>query len=69
MNNIIVNRDSWVKCFSREYALTGQRSGVAIKETLAEKYGIEHWSKINLDEFRITFTDEKKKTYWALMWL
>lgn len=69
MKTIFVNRDNWTKCFSHEYSLTGQRSGKAVKEALAEKYGIEHWLKINLDEYKITFMDEKKMTYWVLRWL
>jgi hypothetical protein len=46
--------------------LTGRRSGEAVKEAVLEKYSIKHWEKINLDQFKITFTDEKKMTYWIL---
>ncbi len=66
MTTIIVNRDAWTKFFTYEYVLTGRRSGEAVKEAVFEKYSIKHWEKINLDQFKITFTDEKKMTYWIL---
>jgi hypothetical protein len=66
MTTIIVSRDAWVKFFTYEYVLTGRRSGEAVKEAVLEKYSIKHWEKINLDQFKITFTDEKKMTYWIL---
>lgn len=69
MTTITVGKDAWVKCFSHEYVLAGRRSGEATKEAVLEKYGIEHWEKINLDQFKITFIDEKKMTYWILRWL
>lgn len=69
MTTIIVNRDAWSKFFTYEYVLTGKRSGEAVKEAVFEKYSIKHWEKINLDQFKITFTDEKKMTYWILRWI
>ena len=66
MKTIIVSRDVWAKCFSFEYVLTGMGSGEAVKEAVLEKYGIEHWEKINLDEFKITFIDDEKITFWIL---
>ena len=68
MTTIIVSRGAWVNCFSLEYVLTGQRGGAAVKESIAEKYGIEHWERIDLDKFKMTFTDEKKATQWILRW-
>lgn len=71
ITTIIVSRDAWVKCFSLEYVLTGQSGAAAVKESLAEKYGIEHWEKTDLDhdQFKITFTDDEKMTLWILRWI
>jgi hypothetical protein len=68
MKTIIVSRDAWVKCFSLEYALTGRQGGDVVKESLAEKYGIEHWEKVDFDKFRMTFFDDEKMTLWILRW-
>jgi hypothetical protein len=68
MKTIIVSRDAWVKFFSHEYVLAGRRSGEATKEAVFEKYSIKHWEKINLDEFKITFIDDEKITFWILKW-
>lgn len=68
MTTLIVSRDCWAKCFSLEYVLTERRGGEAVKEAVLEKYGIEHWEKINLDQFKITFVDDKKMSYWVLRW-
>jgi hypothetical protein len=68
MTTIIVSRDSWLRCWSREYVLVGKLTGDPIKESLLEKYGIEYWHKINLDEYKLIFTDDEKMTYWILRW-
>ncbi len=68
MKTMIVSRDSWINCFNFEYNLKSGRTGQEIKDSFAEKYGIEHWTKIDLDKFEITFTDEKKMSYWILRW-
>jgi hypothetical protein len=71
MTTIIVSRDAWVKFFSYEYVLSERRTGEATKEAVFEKYSIKHWEKIDLDhdQFKITFTDEKKMTLWILRWI
>lgn len=68
MKSIIVDRDSWGKFFYHEYKLTGKQFGHATKEALFEKYGIEHWVRLNLDEYKISFVDDKKMTFWVLKW-
>lgn len=64
----IVSRESWSTCFNRTYIDYGSRSGSKTKEYLCDTYGVEHWEKINLDECRIKFNDEKKMVYWILRW-
>jgi hypothetical protein len=64
----MISRDSWAKCFYFEYVLAGSRGSGKVKEAVFEKYGIEHWEKINMDEYKLIFTDEKKMTYWMLKW-
>jgi hypothetical protein len=48
--------------------LVGKLTGNPIKESLLEKYGIEYWHKINLDEYKLIFTDDEKMTFWILKW-
>jgi hypothetical protein len=71
MTTIVVSRDAWLKFFSYEHVLTEKHSGEATKEAVFEKYSIKHWEKIDLshDQFKITFTDEKKMTLWILRWI
>jgi hypothetical protein len=68
MNTIIISRDVWHKCFSAEYIFNGHLGAAVVKEEIAEKYGIEHWERLDLDNFKMTFTDEKKMAYWILRW-
>lgn len=68
MTTLIVSRYSWFKCFSLEYSLPERRGGDEVKEAVLEKYGIDHWEKINQDEYKITFVDDKKMSYWLLRW-
>lgn len=68
MITIIVSKESWAKCFNRTYINHGSRMGSKTKEYLCDAYGIEHWHKINLDEYQLKFNDEKKMIYWMLRW-
>lgn len=61
----IVTRDSWLKCYADAYKW---RKPNLTFELLQEHYGIMYWDKINLDEVRLTFVDEKKMIYWMLKW-
>ncbi len=68
MKTMIVSRNSWINCFNFEYNLKSGRTGQEIKDSFAEKYGIERWEKINHHKSNIIFTDEKKISYWILRW-
>ena len=68
MRTIIVYRKSWSNCYNLTYIENGFRMSSKTLEYLTETYGIEHWEKINLDQYRIKFNDEVKMTYWLLKW-
>lgn len=61
----IVTRDSWLKCYTDTYKWGKPNLTF---ELIQEHYGISHWEKINFDEYRLTFVDEKKMIYWMLKW-
>lgn len=67
MKNIIVSRESWTNCFVMVYyKQVGKANDIV--ELMDKEYGITNWVRLNLDEYRITFTDEKKMTCWMLKW-
>lgn len=66
MTNIVVSRGQFMNCYNTEY-IFGRPDET--NEYLLEQYGIDHWIKIDLDNIKITFIDEKKMTYWMLKWL
>lgn len=69
MITLRVSRDSWGNCFNHTYVHHGLRLGSKTKEYLSDTYGIEHWEKIDLDQYRIRFSNETKMSLWILKWL
>ena len=63
----IVPRQAWINCFNDAFISASVEFDV--DEVLQELYGIQHWVKNNLDQYEITFTDDKKLTYFILKWL
>lgn len=68
MKIVIVSSKSWTECFSLAYKEIDTAGVQDVKELVSERYGIDHWEKINLDEYRVTFADDKKMAYWMLRW-
>lgn len=65
----IVSSGSWGACYNRTYINQGSRLASKTKEYLCDTYGVEHWQKINFDEYQLKFNDEKKMIHWMLRWL
>ena len=65
MKTLIVSLDIWHKCFRDIYMWDKPES---IQELLLERYGIEQWTKLNENDYRLTFVDDVKMTFWLLKW-
>jgi hypothetical protein len=65
MANVIVSRDKWLNFYNSNYVFKRPNE---TNEKLLERYGVSRWDKVDLDNIRITFTNEKKMTYWILRW-
>lgn len=62
----IVSRDKFMTCFHS--VVMENFSKGAIDVILQEQYGIVDWRRVDMDNTRITFTEEKKMTWWLLKW-
>lgn len=65
MKNLVVSLDAWRKCFSDTHIW---RKPDHTKDLLLLRYGIEHLTKLNEYDCRLTFVDDEKMTYWLLRW-
>ena len=61
----VVPKDKWMNFY---YDIEAFRMPDLTNKIMLERYGVVHWHKIDLDNIRITFTEEKKMTFWILRW-
>ena len=62
----VVPKDKWMNFY---YDIEAFRMPDLTNKIMLERYGVVYWKKVDLDNIRITFTEEKKMTYWLLKWL
>lgn len=68
MKEIFVSKDCWSKCFNFAYDDSERGTGSTTLNYLYDTYGIEYWHAVDLDQYRVRFSDEKKMIHWMLRW-
>lgn len=62
---IVVPKGKWMNFY---YDIEVFRMPDLTNKIMLEQYGVVYWKKVDLDNIRITFTEEKKMTFWLLKW-